>query len=184
MGGITAQACVVATCCIGLLCGLFSKFRHNIFSKAPVAFITGVLMESFHLGVVLIMVKPFDTALTIVKKIALPFILVNAVGFALMIAMITYIERQRSIRMERNRLQSELEVATVIQRSLLPPINDNYPGRDELDVRAFMEPAKEVGGDFYDAFLTDSNHIAFVIADVSGKGIPAALFMAPSPPTL
>ncbi len=130
------------------------------------------------------MVKPFGTALDIVKQIAFPFIVINGVGFALLITMMTYIERQRRIALAQSRLQSELEVATVIQRSLLPPINDSYPGRKEFEVSASMEPAKEVGGDFYDFFFVGTDRMAFIISDVSGKGIPAAMFMATSKLTL
>lgn len=184
LGGITAHACVVATCCIGLISGLVSLKWHEIIKKPYIAFALGVVSEAFHLTVVLIMVKPFETALDIVKQIAVPFILINAVGFSLMVAIITYTERQRTLVVEKSRMQSELEVATVIQHSLLPTINKDYPGRPELDVSAFMETAKEVGGDFYDAFFVDANRIAFVIGDVSGKGVPAAMFMATAKMTL
>ena len=68
-------------------------------------------------------------------------------------------------------------MATQIQTNMLPSIFPAFPGRKEFDVYANMTPAKEVGGDFYDYFLTDDNHVALVIADVSGKGVPAALFM-------
>lgn len=184
MGGITAKACVVATCTIGLVGGLISMKWKEAFKKPYVTFLLGVLFEVFHLSVVLVMVKPFETALDIVKQIAIPFILINAIGFTLMVAIITYTERQRTLIVEKSRMQSELEVATVIQHSLLPTINEDYPGCKELDVSAFMEAAKEVGGDFYDAFFVDSNRIAFVIGDVSGKGVPAALFMATAKITL
>ncbi|MBO4384611.1 MAG: SpoIIE family protein phosphatase [Clostridia bacterium] len=184
LGGITAPPCIIATCCIGTICGLLSWKFHDRIIKPLWALLLGVVMEVFHLGLVLLMVKPFETALGIVKAIAIPFILVNAAGFALMITIITYIEKQRRIALERNRLQSELEVATVIQRSLLPPITDSFPGRAEFKVSGSMEPAKEVGGDFYDLFFVDRDRIAFVIADVSGKGIPAALFMATSKTTI
>ncbi len=180
MGGITAQACVVATCSIGLICGFISQKYRKIVEKPGWAVVIGSVMEAFHLSIVLAMVKPFETALDIVRHIAIPFILVNAIGFTMMITIITYTERQRKLTLERSRLQSELEVANVIQHSLLPVINESYPGREEIDVSAFMEAAKEVGGDFYDTFFVDKNHIAFVIGDVSGKGVPAALFMASS----
>ncbi len=180
MGGITAQACVVATCSIGLICGFISQKYRKIVEKPGWALVIGSVMEAFHLSIVLAMVKPFETALDIVRHIAIPFILVNAIGFTMMITIITYTERQRKLTLERSRLQSELEVANVIQHSLLPVINESYPGREEIDVSAFMEAAKEVGGDFYDTFFVDKNHIAFVIGDVSGKGVPAALFMASS----
>lgn len=180
MGGITAQACVVATCSIGLICGFISQKYRKIVERPGWAVVIGSVMEAFHLSIVLAMVKPFETALDIVRHIAIPFILVNAIGFTMMITIITYTERQRKLTLERSRLQSELEVANVIQHSLLPVINESYPGREEIDVSAFMEAAKEVGGDFYDTFFVDKNHIAFVIGDVSGKGVPAALFMASS----
>lgn len=184
MGGITANACVVATCTIGLTTGLLSWKFHDKIAKPWFAFPIGAAMECFHLSLVLLMVKPFETALGIVKAIALPFVLVNAVGFTLMVLMINYIDRQKKITSEKERLESELEVAKVIQRSLLPVISETYPGRQEIGVAASMEPAKEVGGDFYDVFFVDKERIAFVIADVSGKGIPAALFMATSKTTI
>ena len=184
MGGITAWACVVATCCIGLACGVISKYEHKTFEKPLFALLISALMEAFHLCVVLIMVKPFETAFGIVSKIAIPFIAVNALGFMLMITIITYTESQRNLAIEKSRLQSELEVANVIQHSLLPLLNDDYPGCREIDVSASMEAAKEVGGDFYDVFYVDPTHLAFVVGDVSGKGVPAALFMATSKITL
>ena len=184
MGGITARACVVATGCIGLMCGfLCDRWRAHI-EKPLFALLLSMGMETFHLGVVLLMVKPFATALDIVRQIAVPFIAVNVVGFVLMIVIVTYTEKQRELARERNRLQSELEVANVIQHSLLPLINENYPGRRELEVSASMEAAKEVGGDFYDVFYVGEDRLALVIGDVSGKGIPAALFMALSKITL
>ncbi len=174
-------ACILATVCIGVMCGVIARKFNEKLKKPWWALLTGVLMEIFHLSLVLLIVRPSDNpnaGLDIIKAIALPFILVNAIGFTLMITMINYIERQREITLERSRLKTELEVATVIQRSLLPPITETYPGRAEISVAASMDPAKEVGGDFYDVFFVGKDRIAFVVADVSGKGIPAALFMA------
>lgn len=73
--------------------------------------------------------------------------------------------------------QAELNVARNIQRDMLPCIFPPFPDRQEFDIYATMDPAKEVGGDFYDFFLVDDKHLALVISDVSGKGVPAALFM-------
>lgn len=73
--------------------------------------------------------------------------------------------------------EAELSVASNIQRDMLPCIFPPFPDRKEFDIYATMEPAKEVGGDFYDFFMLDENRIAVVMADVSGKGVPAALFM-------
>lgn len=88
-----------------------------------------------------------------------------------------YINNLTRITAERERIGAELDLANNIQTSMLPCIFPAFPDREEFDVYATMTPAKEVGGDFYDYFLIDDDHLALVIADVSGKGIPAALFM-------
>ena len=87
------------------------------------------------------------------------------------------LERQAADSAARQRIETELNVATQIQADMLPRIFPAFPGRPEFDIYASMTPAKEVGGDFYDFFLVDDDHLALVIADVSGKGVPAALFM-------
>ena len=78
---------------------------------------------------------------------------------------------------EKERIGTELYLARRIQADMLPSTYPAFPDRTEFDVYATMDPAKEVGGDFYDYFLVDDDHLALVMADVSGKGIPAALFM-------
>jgi sigma-B regulation protein RsbU (phosphoserine phosphatase) len=88
-----------------------------------------------------------------------------------------YIANLTAITAEKERIGAELNVATNIQASMLPHIFPPYPDRTEFDLYGSMEPAKEVGGDFYDFFLTDEKTLAVVMADVSGKGVPAALFM-------
>ena len=88
-----------------------------------------------------------------------------------------YIENLTRVTAEKERIGAELGVATRIQASMLPCIFPPFPDRPEFDIYATMTPAKEVGGDFYDFFMVDGDHLAVVIADVSGKGIPAALFM-------
>lgn len=75
------------------------------------------------------------------------------------------------------RIDKELEVARQIQRSALPSVFPPYPNRAEFSIYASMDPAREVGGDFYDFYLLDGDRLAVLIADVSGKGIPAAMFM-------
>jgi len=82
-----------------------------------------------------------------------------------------------SVTKEKERIGSELSVATKIQADMLPKIFPAFPGMTEFDLYATMDPAKEVGGDFYDFFMIDDRTIGLVIADVSGKGVPAALFM-------
>jgi len=75
-------------------------------------------------------------------------------------------------------IQHELSVAARIQQSILPRQFPPFPGHNEFEIYAQMLPAREVGGDFYDFFLIDKNRLGFVIGDVSGKGVPAAIFMA------
>ena len=89
----------------------------------------------------------------------------------------TYITEVTQISTEKERLSSEMNVARKIQASMLPRIFPAFPEREEFDLYACMIPAKEVGGDFYDYFFTDTDHLAVIVGDVSGKGISAALFM-------
>lgn len=91
-----------------------------------------------------------------------------------------YIESITKITAEKERIGTELALATKIQADMLPNIFPAFPERQEFDIYASMTPAKEVGGDFYDFFLVDDDHLCMVVADVSGKGVPAALFMMAS----
>ena len=88
-----------------------------------------------------------------------------------------YEEDLTRITAEKERLNTELDLATRIQAAMLPSIFPPFPERAEFDLYAAMRPVREVGGDFYDFFLIDEDHLGLVIADVSGKGVPAALFM-------
>ncbi len=88
-----------------------------------------------------------------------------------------YIEDLTHTTAEKERLSAELDVATQIQANMLPRIFPPYEDHPEIELFASMTPAKEVGGDFYDFFIVDRDHFAVVVGDVSGKGVPAALFM-------
>lgn len=88
-----------------------------------------------------------------------------------------YMHNLMQVTAERERIDTELSLATRIQANMLPNIFPAFPDRPEFDIHASMTPAKEVGGDFYDFFLIDEDHLGLVMADVSGKGVPAALFM-------
>ena len=91
-----------------------------------------------------------------------------------------YIENITEITAEKERISTELSLATEIQIGMMPHIFPAFPERTEFDLYAMVNPAKAVGGDFYDYFLIDDDHLCLVMADVSGKGIPAALFMMAS----
>ena len=93
---------------------------------------------------------------------------------------VDYTDHITQITAEKERIGTELRMATAIQASMLPNIFPAFPEREEFDLYASMDPAKEVGGDFYDFFMIDDDHLCLLIADVSDKGVPAALFMMSS----
>ena len=100
------------------------------------------------------------------------------VGFRMYLrARIRSLEKKHQEEKERERISTELHMANRIQGSMLPHEFPPFPDRKEFSIYASMDPAREVGGDFYDFFLIDDDHLCMVMADVSGKGIPAALFM-------
>lgn len=101
-------------------------------------------------------------------------------GFVLMSLIIMYCVIFNYYNNKLASTQAELTMATDIQAGLLPSIFPAFPDRPEFEIFASMDPAKEVGGDFYDFFMIDDDHLGLVIADVSGKGVPAALFMMSS----
>lgn len=136
------------------------------------------LMEAFHREEAVITPEIFREA---VLFFLLPrsAILVGMAFVCITVAKRTrsLLEKQAADSSARQRIETELNVATQIQADMLPRIFPAFPERKEFDIYASMTPAKEVGGDFYDFFLVDHDHLAMVIADVSGKGVPAALFM-------
>ena len=111
------------------------------------------------------------------------FIILATIGAAVYMSgviMRDLVEKYEQQQAAATRIGAELTLATNIQASMLPHIFPAFPMRSEFDLFASMDPAKEVGGDFYDYFLIDDDHLGLVIADVSGKGVPAALFMMAS----
>ena len=103
---------------------------------------------------------------------------VLAESFAKQSARMTlYIDQVKCVTAEKERIGAELDMASKIQGSQLPSLFPPFPDRKEFSLYASMTPAKEVGGDFYDFFMIDEDHMGFVMADVSGKGVPAALLM-------
>jgi sigma-B regulation protein RsbU (phosphoserine phosphatase) len=88
------------------------------------------------------------------------------------------IEHLKETTAAKERIESELQIAHEIQMSMVPTVFPPFPDRHEFDIFATLAPAKEVGGDFYDFFLIGDDHVCFAVGDVSGKGVPASLFMA------
>jgi sigma-B regulation protein RsbU (phosphoserine phosphatase) len=118
----------------------------------------------------------FDIELPVVRSNDEVGVLTSS--FQLMVTSLKeYIKNLTETTAAKERIQSELKVATDIQASLLPRLFPAFPDRPEFDIFASMDPAKEVGGDFYDFFFIDDNNLCFLIADVADKGVPAALYM-------
>lgn len=121
---------------------------------------------------------PMDVVVGGVKRMQYGMAIVGAVGLLLMIiCFLILFRRMQKINMAKAGIESELRVASAIQMSMIPKFNPAYPGRDELDVYGFVLPAKSVGGDLYDYLIRDDKFY-FCVGDVSGKGVPASLFMA------
>jgi sigma-B regulation protein RsbU (phosphoserine phosphatase) len=96
---------------------------------------------------------------------------------SMQIKIVQYLDNLTRVTAEKERISAELNIAAQIQVDMLPRSFPPFPERHDFDIYATMDPAKEVGGDFYDFFLIDSDHLGLVMADVSGKGVPASLFM-------
>ena len=129
------------------------------------------------------MIAPVIAVIVQSFSYGIQFIIFATVGAA--VYMFSVIVRSLNRRyakqqLESSRIETELNMASSIQADMLPNIYPAFPDRPEFDIYATMDPAKEVGGDFYDFFLIDDDHLCLVIADVSGKGVPAALFMMAS----
>ena len=112
-----------------------------------------------------------------IALVTLVIVLLCLAGFYFFVSRFIVSPAERQIQAEQERIHAELNVARKIQADALPNVFPAFPGRSEFDIFALMDPAKEVGGDFYDFFLVDDTHLAMVIGDVSDKGVPAALFM-------
>ena len=91
--------------------------------------------------------------------------------------MVSYVENLTAFTADRERIVTELSLAGKIQEASIPNEFPAFPDREDFDIFCAMDPAREVGGDFYNFYFVDDDHLALVIGDVSGKGIPAALFM-------
>jgi len=180
--GLTCVPCSLATVIAGLAGGIIYKWRRGEFIGIHRAVLFAGLMESFHMGLVLLITRPFSEALAVTKLVSLPMIVANVVGMAIFAFIVSNLINERNTAAEKDRYRRELErqtyemeIAGGIQKSFLP---ESSPQIEGMELAALNAPAKEVGGDFYDFIPISTDKWGLVIADVSGKGVPAALFMA------
>ena len=176
-GGVTAVPCSIATFLAGVSGGILFYITKKKFLRPLHAAIYAGSYEIFHLGLVLLITRPFDCAFGLVKILFIPMVAANSFGLFLFAFMIRRAMNYQVIKEKKDKIEAELHTAHEIQINMLPRIFPPFPDRKEFDLYAYMKPAKEVGGDFYDFFFVDRNKICVVIGDVSDKGVPAALFM-------
>ena len=182
LGGFTCVPCSLATVLAGLFGGIIYILRRGKFIGVLGAVLFAALMESFHMILVLILAHPYSEAVKVVEEVSIPMIFANSLGMFFFAYIISNRIRELETAEERDKYFAELErkryelkMAHDIQQSFLP---DAIPGLPGFELAAQNIPAKEVGGDFYDFIPISEGKIGLTIADVSGKGVPAALFMA------
>jgi sigma-B regulation protein RsbU (phosphoserine phosphatase) len=182
LGGFVCVPCALSTVLAGLLGGVIHKLRKGEFVLVWQAVLFAVFMELLHMGLTLLIAKPYEQARAVVKEVILPMTGANALGIAIFAFIIRNLisERKTAAEKERYRLELarteyEMETAKKIQQSILP---ESPPRTEGFELAALNLPAKQVGGDFYDFVPLSQDKWGIVIADVSGKGVPAALFMA------
>lgn len=176
----TTIPCSISTLLIGIICGAISKWFAGTKKRPLKALLIAMSMEAMHLFLAFLYYwysRSLSDGVNLLKKVTLPFMLANGIGFMLLIYLYDAVDKFKRTEDHEKQIESELGVATSIQNDMLPAIFPDFPGRKEFHIGASMEPAKEIGGDFYDFFFVDDDHFAFLVGDVSGKGVPAALFM-------
>ena len=178
MGGFVAVPSALGAVVAGLAGGgVFLLFKRRV---APVwaAMLLAIFTESCLMGINLLMARPFDQVVALLRQVMPAMYIVNAIGMGLFVYIVHNEERERLTSAQKERMEGELSVAREIQKGIVPAIFPPFPEREEFDLHASLESAHEVGGDLYDFFLLDDDHLCLAIGDVAGKGVPASLFMA------
>ena len=175
-----ALSCMLAGLFAGLYHEWYKEFKEANAGKmaAKRAVVFTIVVELFGSGLSLLLLPDFQKTLGIALVSTLPMIVGNAGAVGLFIFTMNALLAERKTLAVKERIESELQVARDIQLSLVPKTFPAPPQVPDFEVFAVLEPAKEVGGDLYDFFFIDEDRFCFVIGDVSGKGIPAALFMS------
>jgi sigma-B regulation protein RsbU (phosphoserine phosphatase) len=184
MGNFVALPCGVASIVAGLLGGTIYYIRKGQPPKIWQVAIIAACMEIVHSGLTLILATPFEKVWAQTKILTIPMMTSNAIGSSIFAFIIINLVKEKKtaaekekIRHELERKQVELDAARQIQLSFLP---ESTPVLKDFQIGAFSLPALEVGGDYYDFIPVAEGKWGLVIGDVSGKGFPAALFMAVS----
>jgi sigma-B regulation protein RsbU (phosphoserine phosphatase) len=182
IGGFLAVPCAIATVLAGLTGGLIYHLRKGNFPGIWQVMLLAVGVVLMDTGLTLLVAKPFDEVLTVAKELTVPIVVANGIGAGIFAFIICNLINERKTTADKEKYRRELEwkrfeieTARSIQQTFLP---ESTPRLEGFDMAAFSLPALEVGGDFYDFIPISQDKWGIVIADVSGKGFPAALFMA------
>lgn len=178
LGGFTQYSCSLSTVLAGLIGGLVWHLRKGKFPGIRDAALLSVGIELFHMALTLVISRPFGQAVALVRQVILPMVLANGAGMAFFAFMLHNLSREKATEKAKLEIEGELQAARQIQMSIVPRVFPPFPDRPEFEIHALLEPAREVGGDFYDFFLIGTHHLCFLVGDVSGKGVPASLYMA------
>lgn len=178
MGGYVALPSALGAIVAGLAGGAVYVLYKRRLAPVWVAMLLAVFTETCLMLLNLAIARPLDQVLELLRHVMPAMYLVNAIGMGLFVYIVRNEERERVTRAQKDRMEGELNVAREIQHGIVPSIFPPFPEREEFDLHASLEPAREVGGDLYDFFLFDDDHLCLALGDVAGKGVPASLFMA------
>lgn len=182
VGGFTAVTCSASAVLSGLVGGAVYLLYRKKFIGIPGMVALCIVAVSIDIGLALAFVRPFEEIYAVVSLISLPMIAANAVGAGVFAFIVSSVLREKKVTRERDdyrgeleRKRTELNIARDIQTSFLP---EQVPRIAGFEIAASCAPANEIGGDFYDFINIDDSRTGLAIADVSGKSVSAALFMA------
>jgi sigma-B regulation protein RsbU (phosphoserine phosphatase) len=178
LGGLQAVPSTIITILPGVLAGLYYLYKRGRAPGTLEAAIFTAVYEIIARGIALGLSPDFEKALIIQKSVAVPTIVGHTIAVGLFIFLIHKLVDERLNQAKKERMEGELSMARSIQLNLVPRTFPPYPDVKEFDVAAMLQPAREVGGDLYDFFFVGPDHFYVIIGDVSGKGVPAALFMS------
>ncbi len=175
--GNTTIPCSLAAFLSGVFGGIVFLVMRKKFIRPLFAGLYAGCFELLHMLLVVLIPGPNPDPWGTVRSIIIPMTVANSFGLFMFSFMVNRALNYRSIKNKKDKIEAELKTAQEIQASMLPRIFPPFPNRKEFDIYACMNPAKDVGGDFYDFFLVGENKLCFLVGDVSDKGVPAALFM-------
>ncbi len=159
MGGIAAASSMEATILAGLLGGVVFLVKKGRPILVAEAVLLATTVELLNFGLAFLYVHPFSLMCTIFNTAFIPMAVTNSLGLALFVFIVSNAISERKNEAAKERMDSELRIAREIQLSIVPRMFPAFPERAEFDIYAALRPAKEIGGDFYDFFFADEDHI-------------------------